>query len=120
LESCREYETGLIGALWPAYLRGLAYLKQGSPVEGGVEFRKVPDHRGITSTEAYYPLAYLAIARAAAMKAENAGKNGDATTHESELAQARKAYQDFFALWKDADKNILVLREAQQEYEKLK
>jgi hypothetical protein len=53
-----------------------------------------------------YPLAHLGLARAAAM-------NGDAT-------KARQAYQDFFALWKDADADLRVLIEAKKEYEKLK
>lgn len=64
------------------------------------------DRRGQFDISPLFPLAHLGLARAAAIA-------GDAT-------KSRKAYQDFFALWKDADVDIPVLIEAKQEYEKLK
>ncbi len=70
------------------------------------EFQKVLDHRGVDPLSILYPLAHLGLARAAVLQ-------GDA-------AKARKAYQDFFALWKDADPDIPILQQAKQEYEKLK
>ncbi len=87
------------------YLRGLAYLRMGKGKEAAAEFQKILDHKG-ANWGIYYPLSYLGLARAAAL-------SGDA-------ACARKAYQDFLALWKDADPDIPILKEAQQEYARLK
>ncbi len=64
------------------------------------------DRRGQFDISPFFPLAHLGLARAAAVA-------GDTT-------KSRKAYQDFFALWKDADADIPILIEAKQEYEKLK
>ena len=69
------------------------------------EFQKVLDHRA-ANWGPYYPLSYVGLARAAAL-------TGDSTC-------AREAYQDFFALWKDADPDLPILRDAKQEYAKLK
>ena len=91
---------------WPAYVRGQAYLRQQAGAEAMAEFQKVLDHRGVDPLSILYPLAHLGLARAAVLQ-------GDA-------AKARKAYQDFFALWKDADPDIPILQQAKQEYEKLK
>jgi len=102
LEPATPYD--LADALLPHYLRGLAYLglKQGPAAAS--EFQKIVDHRGATRAggAALYPLAHLGLARAAAL-------SGD-------TARARKSYQDFFALWKDADPDIPVLKQAQAEY----
>jgi predicted Zn-dependent protease len=73
--------------------------------EAAAEFQKILDHKG-ANWGPYYPLSYVGLARAAAL-------TGDS-------ARARKAYQDFLALWKDADPDIPILREAKQEYAKLK
>ena len=93
------------GCLIPAYARGQSYLRarQGSAAAG--EFQKFLDHRGLVWNCATAPLARLGLARAYALA-------GDA-------AKARAAYQDFFALWKDADSDIPALREARTEYAKL-
>jgi serine/threonine protein kinase/Flp pilus assembly protein TadD len=104
LESTRKYEA--FGDYWPQYLRGEAYLKLKSGPQAGEEFKTILDHRGWYPTSPLYPLAQLGLARAAAM-------SGDATT-------ARKAYQDFVALWKDADANLPALLAVRQEYEKVK
>ena len=79
-------------------------LKRGS--EAAAEFEKILDHRGEAPLSSLYPLAHLGLARAAALQGDS--------------ARARKAYQDFFALWKDADADLSVLLEAQKEYEKWK
>src|SRR6266545_2483098 len=91
---------------WPAYVRGQAYLRQQAGAEAMAEFEKVLDHRGVDPLSILYPHVELGLARAAVLQ-------GDA-------AKARKAYQDFFALWKDADPDIPILQQAKQEYEKLK
>jgi eukaryotic-like serine/threonine-protein kinase len=104
LEAARRYEAA--AEFWPQYLRGQAYLRQQKGVEAGVEFQKILDHRGEAPLSILYPLAQLGVARAAAMA-------GDAT-------KARTAYQNFLALWKDADQDIRLLQEARQDYGKLK
>jgi len=104
LEAARKYEV--YGNFWPQYLRGQAHLKQKNSPQATAEFQTIIDHRGWYPLSPLYPLAHLGLARAAEL-------GGD-------TARARKAYQDFFALWKDADPTIPVLVEARAEYEKLK
>jgi tetratricopeptide (TPR) repeat protein/predicted Ser/Thr protein kinase len=88
------------------YLRGQACLKAGSAAAATVEFQKIVANRGASAVNVVYPLAHLGLGRAAALA-------GDAP-------RSRKAYQDFFAFWKDADPDIPVLLEAMREYEALK
>jgi hypothetical protein len=92
------------------YLRGLAYLDAREGAKAGIEFQKILDHKGaywmLLSNDPYYSLSYLGLARAAAM-------SGD-------TAKSRTAYQDFFALWKDADPDLPPLIQARKEYEVLK
>ena len=92
--------------MYPVYVRGEAYLAshQGSDAAG--EFQKIVEHRGIVTNEPIGALARLGLARAHAMQ--------------SDTAKARAAYQDFFALWKDADSEIPILRQAKAELAKLK
>lgn len=104
LETTRPFEGYALFQI--AYLRGQAYLNQQKAAGAAVEFQKILDHRGWQPTSPLYPLAQLGFARAAAL-------SGDTT-------KARKAYQDFFALWKDADPDLHLLQEARREYEKLK
>ncbi len=94
------------GGFGPVYLRGQAYLLKRTGSEAATEFQKILAHRGWDPTSVLYPLAQLGLARATAL-------SGDA-------AKARKAYEDFFALWKDADADLPVLMEAKKEYEKAK
>jgi tetratricopeptide (TPR) repeat protein len=103
LEAASRYEAA--GEFWPQYVRGLAYLKLGKGGEATAEFQKILDHRGFAPMSPLYSLAHLGQGRAIALQ-------GDA-------AKARKAYDDFFALWKDADSDIPILIEAKKEYEKL-
>ena len=104
LEPARRYEVA--GEFWPQYLRGWAYLAQKNTAAATKEFQTIIDHRGWYPLSPLYPLAQLGVARAAA-------NQGDA-------AKARRAYQDFFTFWKDADAAIPILVAAHQEYEKLK
>jgi predicted Zn-dependent protease len=105
LKAAAPYEGGS-SAFWPNYLRGQAYLRLGKGAEAAAEFRKILEHRGWDPISPFYPLAHLGLARSAAL-------TGDA-------AESRKVYEDFFALWKDADTDLPVLQEARREYEKLK
>lgn len=104
LEPPRKYEV--FGDFWPQYLRGLAYLKLNNGAQAQAEFKTILDHRGWYPVSSLYPLAQLGFARAAAMSRDG--------------ATARKAYQDFLALWKDADASLPVLVAARGEYEKMK
>jgi hypothetical protein len=109
LETVRSYEFGTgpraVGAT-PVFLRGMAYLKMRDGAKAAAECQRVLDHRGATSFGVEYPLSQLNLGRAYAMQGDN--------------AKARTAYQDFFALWKDADPDVPVLKAAKAEYEKLK
>ncbi len=104
LETTRSYEGAALFQI--AYLRGQAYLHQQKGAEAATELQKIIDHRGWQSPSPLYPLAQLGLAHAAVLQGDT--------------AKARKAYQDFFALWKDADTDLLILIEARKEYEKLK
>jgi len=104
LEAARAYEPA--GEYWPQYVRGLANLKLGKGSEAATEFQKILDHRGYAPLSPLFPLAQLGLARAAVLQ--------------NDTTKARKAYEDFFALWKDADNDIPVLIEAKKEYEKIK
>lgn len=104
LEPARKYEV--FGEFWPQYIRGQAYLKEKSGPAAVTEFKMILDHRGWYPVSPLYPLAQLGLARAAALSGDN--------------ATARKAYQDFFAIWKEADPILPALVAARAEYEKLK
>ncbi len=88
------------------FFRGQAYLALGDGKAASAEFQKIVDHRGLAPLDYYYPMAYLYLGRSARL--------------EGDLAKSRKAYQDFLALWKDADPDIPILIAARAEYEKLK
>lgn len=106
LEATAPYELSFIGDLYPAYVRGQAYLLSHSGSAAMVEFQKLLDHRGIVANSVTGSLGHLQIGRAYALR-------GDTD-------KARAAYEDFLALWKDADPDIPVLRNAKAEYQKLK
>jgi tetratricopeptide (TPR) repeat protein len=89
----------------PAYLRGQAYLQLRQGKEAASEFQRVIDHPGIVVNALFGPLARIGLARAYVLQGDT--------------AKARAAYQDFFTLWKGADPDIPVLKEAKAEYEKL-
>ena len=106
LQATTPYELGVSQGLVTIYIRGQAYLQAKRGAEAAAEFQKIVDHRGIDSTFVEHPLAKLGLGRAYAM-------TGD-------TAKARAAYQDFLALWKDADPDVPILKEAKAEYEKLR
>jgi eukaryotic-like serine/threonine-protein kinase len=110
LEAAAPYELGqpppfALGSLYPAYLRGEAQLAAHNGPGAAAEFQKFLVHRGIVLNFPLAALARLGLARAYAL-------SGDTT-------KSRAAYQDFFALWKDADPDIPILKDAKAEYAKL-
>jgi len=112
LEVAAPYELGL-PTLWfynwpnlyPVYLRGEAYLAAHQGGKAAAEFQKILDHRGIVLNEPIGALAHLQLGRAYAMQGDT--------------AKSRTAYQDFLTLWKDADPDIPILKQAKAEYAKL-
>ena len=111
LEAVAPYDLGTpqqfqVGTMYPVYVRGEAYLQARNGTAAAGEFQKIVDHRGLVINFPLGALAHLQLGRAYAL-------TGDA-------AKARAAYQDFFALWKDADPDIPILKEAKAEYEKVK
>ena len=93
------------GGLYTAYIRGEAYLAAGRGQEAAAEFQKVLTHRGIVLADPIGALAHLQMGRAYVI-------SGD-------ISKAKSAYRDFLALWKDADPDIPVLKQASAEYAKL-
>ncbi len=110
LEAAAPYELGTppplqVGTIYPAYLRGQAYLLAHNGNAAVAEFQKIIDHRGIALNFVTASVAHLQIARAYAMAGDT--------------VKAKAAYQDFLNLWKDAEPDIPVLKEAKAEYAKL-
>ena len=105
LRAPSPYEFGWASRVTPNYVRGLAYLKARQGLEAASEFQKVLDHPGICQTAPECSLSHLQLGRARAISGDKTG--------------ARTAYQDFFALWKDADPDVPILKEAKAEYAKL-
>jgi serine/threonine protein kinase/Flp pilus assembly protein TadD len=99
------YELGSSGGLYPVYLHGEAALAARKGNEAAAEFQKILDNRGVVVNSPVAPLAYLQTGRAYALQ-------GD-------IDKARAAYQDFLTLWKDADPDIPILKQAKAEYAKL-
>ena len=111
LEPATPYELGqaamFINSLYPAYVRGQAYLLAHNGTAAAAEFQKLLDHRGIVQNSVTGSLAHLQVGRAYAMAGDT--------------AKAKAAYQDFLTLWKDADPDpdIPILKQAKAEYAKL-
>jgi hypothetical protein len=111
VEVAAPYEFGAVGdraftlSLYPAYVRGQAHLVAGRGNEAAAEFQKILDHPGVVQNEVIGALAHLGLARAYAMQKDR--------------ARARASYHDFLILWKDADPDIPILKQAQQEYARL-
>ena len=104
-----------LSCLYPTYIRGEAYLAAGQGSAAAAEFQKIIDHSGIVWNCWTGELARLGVARANALQSRNS-QGADA-----DLARSRAlaAYKDFLALWKDADPDIPILKEAKAEYAKL-
>lgn len=113
LEGARRYELaspdtwpGMGAPVYPIYLRGECLLLENQGSEAAKEFQKLLEHRGLRRASPLGPRAQLGLGRAYAMAGES--------------AQARAAYQEFFALWKDANPGIPLLIEAKTEYARLR
>ncbi len=111
LQGAGRVELGTNAALWPAYLRGLAYLKQGADDLAKLEFQKILDNKGVLVPKDFnpaamtlYPLAHLGQARAAAR---------------SDVGASRLAYEALLKLWQDSDADLAVVRSARREYQQL-
>ena len=104
-----------LSCLYPAYIRGEAYLAAGQGSAAAAEFSRILDHSGIVWNCWTGALAHLGLARANALQARTSqGADADAAR-----VRALAAYKDFLALWKDADPDIPILKEAKAEYAKL-
>ncbi len=111
LASAAPYERAYLDAI---YLRGLVYLRLNKGQEAVAEFWKIVDHKGANWASdwhhpyqgQFYSLSYLGMARGYVLAGDT--------------ANARKAFQDFFELWKDADSDIPILQQAKGEYAKLR
>jgi len=110
LRVANAYELGKVSStnnwssMFPIYVRGEAYLAAHRGSEAAAEFQKILNHRGIVVNQPIGALAHLGLARAYAFQ-------GDTT-------EAKAAYQDFLALWKDADSDVPILKQAKAEYAK--
>jgi tetratricopeptide (TPR) repeat protein len=110
LASASPYERAYPEAV---YVRGLAYLRLRKGAEAAAEFSKILDHKGTSWGSTwrfpywgqYYSISYLGLARGFALAGDT--------------AKAKKAFQDFFELWKDADPDIPILQQAKVEYTRL-
>jgi serine/threonine protein kinase/tetratricopeptide (TPR) repeat protein len=100
-----SYELGTIGDLYSVYVRGQAFLMAHQGKEAAEQFQKLLDHRSIVRNSPLGALAHIELARSDVLSGDN--------------EKARSAYQDFFALWKDADPDIPILKQAKAEYSKL-
>ena len=104
-----------LSCLYDIYIRGEAYLAAGQPTAASGEFQKIIDHSGIVWNCWTGALALLGVARANAQQAKTSqGAEADAAR-----VRALAAYKDFLNLWKDADPDIPILKEAKAEYAKL-
>src|SRR5262249_42930284 len=109
LQTAERYElslqgddfVGFAGSLFPIYVRGEAYLRNREGARAAAEFQKIIDHRTIVVASPIGPMARLGLARARALAGDRAG--------------AEAAYRDFVALWKGADPDVPVLKQARAE-----
>jgi DNA-binding winged helix-turn-helix (wHTH) protein/tetratricopeptide (TPR) repeat protein len=101
----RSKIQGFFGSLYPIYVRGEAYLAEKKGVEAAAEFQKILDHGGIVYSDPIGAVAHLQLARAYTLSGDN--------------TKAKAAYQAFLTLWKDADLDIPIFKQAKAEYAKL-
>jgi tetratricopeptide (TPR) repeat protein len=105
LEALKPYEFGEAAGLFPNYLEGMAYLKLQEPQQAAAQFNSVLQHRGVNPIGEAVALSHLGLARAYAQQGDN--------------AKAKASYEDFLGLWKDADLDVPILKEAKAEYARL-
>jgi hypothetical protein len=111
LQPALRYELGVpapvpVGTLYPAYLRGISFLKKHDAHAAQQEFQKMLEHNGVMANFPTAPLALLGIARAHAISGDRGG--------------AREAYEKLFSVWKNADADVPILRMAKAEYAAVK
>ena len=106
LRTASRYDLGWANNSLPVCLRGLACLRARAGPEAGTELQRILDHRGIAPLSAIHSLARLGLARAHALAGDT--------------ARSRTAYEDFLALWKDADPDVPILQAAKAEHARLK
>jgi serine/threonine protein kinase/tetratricopeptide (TPR) repeat protein len=106
LEATSDYEIAPDTYLSSIYLRGETYLKTYQGPRAAAEFQKILDHPGVVDNFVLGSLAHLGLARAYAVS--------------KDTGKARAAYHDFFDLWKDADPDVPILKQAKVEYAKLR
>jgi eukaryotic-like serine/threonine-protein kinase len=97
---------GNFGALYPIYMRGMAYLASHHSDEAAAQFQKILDHRGVVLSDPMGSLARLQLGRAYAMQGDR--------------GKSRAAYEEFLAIWKNADSDLPILAKAKEEYAELK
>ena len=100
-----DFPRWSLGGLHSAYIRGEALLAAHRYPEAAAEFQKILDHRGIVGADPIGALAHLQLGRTFAVAGDQ--------------AKAKLAYADFLTLWKDADPDVPILREAKSEYARL-
>ena len=100
--SPRSSQTAFFGSLYPVFFRGEALLAAHRGAEAANEFQKILSHRGITIGDPVFVLAHVGLARAYALSGES--------------AKARAQYEEFFALWKNADPDCPILKRAKAEF----
>src|SRR5262249_58751 len=102
------YFTGasFFGALYPVYVRGLAYSRMGRHSEAAAEFQKILDHRGLVLNDPIGPLARLQLSRALSASGER--------------AKSIAVYKNLLSIWKDADPDIPILQQTKTEYGSLR
>ena len=105
LAPAEPYEAGELISMYPAYLRGEALLAAKDGAAAARNFQKILDYRGVVLYEIISALAHLGLGRASVLTGET--------------AKARIAYQDFFALWREADPDVPILKQARAEYARL-
>ena len=105
LAPVKRYEQGWGDVYWASYLRGYAYLANSQGQSAALEFQKILDHPGVVLNSLFGATAHVGLARAYLLQ-------GDAR-------KARTSYENFFALWKDSDPDIPILKQAKAEYAKL-
>jgi eukaryotic-like serine/threonine-protein kinase len=114
LKAAMPYELGTStaaaygwwNALYPIYVRGEAFLAAHQGSKAAAEFQKILDHRGVVANQPIGAIAHLQIGRA--------------YVTQGDTAKAKAAYQDFLTLWKDADPDIPILKQAKAEYARLR
>jgi len=97
--------NAFFGGMYPVYVRGEAYMAAGRGAEAAGEFQKILDHRGLVVSDPIGALAHLQLGRAYVLQGDT--------------AKAKVGYQDFLTLWKDADPDVPIYKQAKAEYAKL-